>query len=189
MLGNTAASLDIGDLPIVPGNMRATSIFAAMRSTIRTVKLRGFLGWTPRVGQGWELAWRVLHVNRHALTVQVALAAVTAMLFYAPAYFLRKVVLYLENDPQRKNTSWGWFYSIGLFVATAIVHIRQYLLLSPRSLTSNIMYSPSFRSTLVPLDHDPSSSYPGPTQHYSLRQDTCSEGRRVFIRIRRILYR
>lgn len=124
MLGNTATSLDIGDLPIVPGNMRATSIFAAMRSTIRTVKLRGFLGWTPSVGQGWELAWRVLHVNQHALMVQVALAAVTAMLFYAPAYFLRKVVQYLETDPQRNNTSWGWFYSVGLFAATATVHIR-----------------------------------------------------------------
>lgn len=56
--------------------------------------------------------------------VQVALAAVTAMLFYTPAFFLRKVVQYLENDPQRKDTSWGWFYSIGLFVATAVVHIR-----------------------------------------------------------------
>lgn len=25
----------------------------------------------------------------------------------------------------RKHTSWGWFYSIGLFVATATVHLRQ----------------------------------------------------------------
>lgn len=124
MLGNTAVSLDIGDLPIVPGNMRATSIFAAMRSTIRTIKAPRLFSWTPTVGQGWELGWRVLYVNREALAAQVALAAVTAMLFYAPAFFLRKVVQYLESDPQRKDTSWGWFYSVGLFVATATVHLR-----------------------------------------------------------------
>ncbi|THH21147.1 hypothetical protein EW146_g360 [Bondarzewia mesenterica] len=122
MLGNTAESLDIGDLPIVPGNMRATHIFAAMRATIRTVQLR-VRNWRPKPGSGWELSYRLLHVNALEFATQIALASSSAMLYYAPPFFLQKLVYYLELDPMRENRGWGWFYAFCLFSSTAVVHI------------------------------------------------------------------
>ncbi|KAA1472498.1 multidrug resistance-associated ABC transporter [Dentipellis sp. KUC8613] len=122
MLGNVAESLDIGDLPIVPGNMRATAIFASMRDTIRTVHFR-VRGWRPKPGSGWELAYRLMRVNSGAFILQMALAAVSALIFYAPPFFLQLLVAYLEADPERKHTEWGWVYSIGLFASTASVYL------------------------------------------------------------------
>ncbi|KAF7360576.1 Multidrug resistance-associated ABC transporter protein [Mycena venus] len=106
MLGNTAESLDIGDLPIVPANMRSTFNYASMKSATRNIKLR--LGsWKPTPGSGATLAYRLLRVNIWGLIAQFLLAATAAMLFYAPPFFLRMLLAYLESDPDRENTSWG----------------------------------------------------------------------------------
>lgn len=122
MLGYTAASVEIGDLPIVPANMRATAIFARMKAATKHVKLRG--RWRPKRGSGWELAYRLLRVNALAFSVQIALAAVSACLFYSPALFLKLLVAYLETDPERKATGWGWVYCAGLFTVNAICYLR-----------------------------------------------------------------
>ncbi|ETW77907.1 ABC transporter [Heterobasidion irregulare TC 32-1] len=122
MLGNTAESLDIGDLPIVPGDMRATALFAAMRTTLRTVRLR--VGtWRPQPGAGWELIYRLLRLNARAFALQMALAGSGALVYYAPPFFLRELVAYLESDPERRRRAWGWFYAICLFASTAGVHL------------------------------------------------------------------
>ncbi|KAI0066796.1 multidrug resistance-associated ABC transporter [Artomyces pyxidatus] len=123
MLGSVATSLDIGDLPIVPGNMRATSLFKNMRRTLRTVFLKKFLFWDLATGSGWELAYRLIRVNAKPFATQISLAFVSAFIFYGPPWFLRRVVLYLEEDPLREDRRWGWFYSIGMFVSTATIHI------------------------------------------------------------------
>ena len=124
MLGNTAESLDIGDLPIVPGDMRATALFAAMRTTLRTVRLR--VGtWRPQPGAGWELIYRLLRLNARAFALQMALASSGALVYYAPPFFLRELVAYLESDPERGRRAWGWFYAICLFASTAGVHLRE----------------------------------------------------------------
>lgn len=128
MLGNTAESLDIGDLPIVQGTMRATHLFRLMRSTLSTTRLKRFLFWDIRSGSGWELAYRLAHVNRAAFATQMSLASVGAVLYYAPPYFLQQLVKYLEMDPERHDRSWGWFYSFGMFVSTAIIHLSMYYL-------------------------------------------------------------
>lgn len=122
MLGYTSESLEIGDLPIVPANMRGTHLYAAMRRTIRTVKW-SLRWWRPRVGSGWELAYRLLRVNTMPLIALVLLAAVSAVLFYTPPLFLRQVVMYLESDPNREDRSWGWFYLAGMVFSTAFVDI------------------------------------------------------------------
>ncbi|OBZ67977.1 ATP-dependent bile acid permease [Grifola frondosa] len=118
MLGNTSESLEIGDLPIVPADMRATTIFAGMRDAMRRWKLR-IGSWRPKPGSGWELGYRLLRVNIFTIALIVGLAAVAAVLFYAPAYFLRKVVAYLEVDRERKERGWGWVYCAGLFFSNA----------------------------------------------------------------------
>lgn len=124
MLGNTSESLEIGDLPVVPADMRATNLYASMRRTIRTIKW-SLRWWRPRVGSGWELAYRLLRVNILPLTALVLLAAVAACLFYTPPLFLRQVVLYLESDPNREDRSWGWFYLAALVFSTAFVDISK----------------------------------------------------------------
>ncbi|KZT01063.1 multidrug resistance-associated ABC transporter [Laetiporus sulphureus 93-53] len=122
MLGNTSESLEIADLPIVPADMRATTLFATMRAAMRAYKLR-VGSWKPKPGSGWELLYRLVRVNARMIMAVVVLAAVAAVLFYTPAFFLRNVVYYLEVDPDRTNRGWGWVYCTGLFVSNAITHL------------------------------------------------------------------
>jgi hypothetical protein len=114
MLGNTAESLDIGDLPIVPANMRSTYSYASMKSATRYIRLR-IGSWRPTPGSGASLAYRLLRVNFWALFAQFMLAATSAILFYAPPLFLRMLLAYLERDPGREDTSWGWVWVFSLF--------------------------------------------------------------------------
>ena len=133
LLGNTIESLDIGDLPIVPGSMRATYLFRSMRSALSTIRLKRFIFWDIRPGSGWELsAYRLAYVNRKAFIVQMALAATGAVLYYAPPFFLQKLVRYLELDPERHDRSWGWFYSFGIFVANECLYLSRVYLLFDR---------------------------------------------------------
>ena len=122
MLGNTAESLEIGDLPIVSADMRAATIFATMRAAMRRWKLR-VGSWRPAPGSGIELAYRILRVNTPTLVLIVMLAAVSATMFYLPAFFLRRVVYYLEVDSARENRAWGFVYCAGLFVSNAATQI------------------------------------------------------------------
>lgn len=125
MLGYTAESMEIGDLPIVPGNMRATTLFKRMKEATKKVKLSG--KWKPQPGSGWELAYRLLVLNGQAFGIQICLAAVSACFFYAPAFFLQKLVLYLEEDFGRKNVAWGWVYCAGLFFMNVICFLGKSL--------------------------------------------------------------
>jgi len=129
MLGNTAESLETGDLPIVPAVMRATTIFRNMRGALKEYHLR-VRSWRPRPGTGWELGYRLLRVNLWNVTTVVILAMLVAGLFYAPHYFLRRVVRYLEMDPERKDRSWGWAYCCGLFFANALTQLLMNQILS-----------------------------------------------------------
>jgi hypothetical protein len=129
LLGNTVESLNIGDLPIVPGSMRATYLFRSMRSALSTIRLRRFIFWDIRPGSGWELAYRLAYVNRRGFMAQMTLASIGAVLYYAPPFFLQKLVKYLETDPERHDRSWGWFYSFGIFAATASLYLSRVHLL------------------------------------------------------------
>ncbi|PPQ81930.1 hypothetical protein CVT25_013778 [Psilocybe cyanescens] len=118
-LGNIAASLDIGDLPIVPANMRSTFNYARMRKATREIKLRIF-SWSPKPGSGWLLGYQLIRLNYLAFTAELLLASVSAVLFYAPPLFLQRLVAFLEVDPTRENQGWGWVYVIGIFASNAI---------------------------------------------------------------------
>ncbi|KAH8986771.1 ATP-binding cassette transporter [Lactarius hatsudake] len=163
MLGNTAESLDIGDLPIVPGILRATYLFRSMRSTLSTIRLRQFLLWDIHPGSGWELAYRLARVNRMAVALQMTLASIGAILFYVPPFFLQQLVKYLETDPERHDRSWGWFYSFGIFVGTASIYLVNGQMWSISSTTLQVsirvqLNSILFAKTLVRKDVASSSS-------------------------------
>jgi hypothetical protein len=124
MLGYTTTSLEIGDLPIVPANMRAIFNYSTMKKAMREVRLS--IGtWRPRPGSGWELCYRLLRVNKLVFTAEIVLAAISAVLFYTPAFFLRRLVGYLEVDKLREDRGWGWVYVIGLFSANVLVSIGE----------------------------------------------------------------
>jgi hypothetical protein len=119
MLGYTATSLEIGDLPILSASMRATYIFSTMKHAMGAFKLK-IGNWKPSPGAGWDIAYRLIRLNAHLLALELSLAVVAALLFYAPAFFLRKLVFYLESDPERTKISWGIVFSVGLFLSNAI---------------------------------------------------------------------
>ncbi|KAI0331721.1 multidrug resistance-associated ABC transporter [Cubamyces sp. BRFM 1775] len=122
MLGNTAESLEIGDLPIVPANMRAATIFAKMRAAMRRWKLQ-IGSWRPRPGTGIELGYRLLRVNAGTMVVVITLASICAVLFYVPAFFLKRVVQYLEVDSAREFRGWGFVFCAALFASHATTQI------------------------------------------------------------------
>lgn len=122
MLGYKSTSLEIGDLPIVPADMRATTIYATMRAAMGRWKLK-IGSWSPKPGSGWNLGYRLIRVNIGVLIAVILLSWISAVLFYTPAYFLRKVVSYVESDPMREDRGWGWVYCAGLFFSNAICQL------------------------------------------------------------------
>lgn len=119
MLGYTAQSMEIGDLPIVPANMRAAYLFAKMKVAIRKHKLRRSL----KPGSGWGLSYTLIRANGSILTIQLVLTVICALLFYVPYFFLQKLVASLEEDPGRTNITWGWAYSFGLLLSNLISYL------------------------------------------------------------------
>lgn len=124
-LGNLASSLEIGDLPIVPANMRASLNYSLMRQALRGARLKIY-SWSSQPGSGWGLIYKLLRLNMFALTMEILLAVSSAGLFYAPAFFLRLLISYLEVDPNRENKGWGWVYVLGLFAANAIGFLSKF---------------------------------------------------------------
>lgn len=121
LLGYTAESLEIGDLPIVPADMRSTTIYLNIRNAMKRIKLPG--NWHPAVGSGWALLYRLMVVNAGMLILEFVLAAVSAVLFYAPAFFLQRLVRFMEVAQPGDDRSWGWFYCAGLFGSNAITYL------------------------------------------------------------------
>ncbi|KJA25547.1 hypothetical protein HYPSUDRAFT_37542 [Hypholoma sublateritium FD-334 SS-4] len=174
-LGNIAESLDIGDLPIVPTNMRATYNYSRMKRTIRDVKLRIF-SWSPKPGSGWLLAYRLLRLNYVAFTAELLLAAVSAVLFYAPPLFLQKLVAFLEVDPLRENKGWGWVFVIGLFAANALSFLITGQLWSLSTTTIQVrlriqLNSILYAKTLVRKDVASNAPPPPPTTSQQAQND------------------
>ena len=75
----------------------------------------------------------------------------------APAYFLQKLIAYLEVDPERKEPIWGWIYCLSLFLVTASNYILTGMLwsISTTNLQSRIkiqLNTMLFAKTLVRKD-------------------------------------
>jgi hypothetical protein len=113
MLGNTAVSLEIGDLPILTVDMRATFHYASMRRALRDVKL-SIGSWSAKIGTGTTLAYQLVRVNNAGLVAVCLLSLVVGSLSYIPPFFMSRMLLYLEHDPEREHTEWGWVWVICL---------------------------------------------------------------------------
>ncbi|KAJ7896009.1 multidrug resistance-associated ABC transporter [Mycena olivaceomarginata] len=107
LLGARVEGLEIGDLPVMPTNLRATPNYEGLKKM-------------PRPGSGATLAYQILHANLYGITAEAALSASAALLYYAPPFCLSRLISYLEGDPNRDDMAWGWFWVIALFVIHAI---------------------------------------------------------------------
>ncbi|KAF9479792.1 multidrug resistance-associated ABC transporter [Pholiota conissans] len=121
-LGNTASSIDIGDLPILPANMRASYNYAKMTQAMRSISSRFFL-WTIPDDRGLLLGWKLIRLNHVIFSALFVLSAILPFTAYIPPLFLRLLVSFLEADPKREDISWGWVYVIGLFFGHAFAYL------------------------------------------------------------------
>ena len=124
MLGYTAESLEIRDLPILPARFRATTLFRDFRQLIKKgdTKLPSFVPWKVKRNSPADLALKLIMANKWALTALACLAATSATLFYVPAFFLQRFINHLEQDPERQDTAWAWVYCAGLFASNVIMY-------------------------------------------------------------------
>ncbi|KAJ7190424.1 multidrug resistance-associated ABC transporter [Mycena pura] len=127
MLGNTAASLEIGDLPILPADMRATFHYAAMVRILRTAT-PSIGSWRPKPGSGATLAYQLVRANYRGLAALIALSFVAGALFYLPPFFLGRVLAHLERDPEREHIAWGLVWVASLFASNLLMFTGKYLL-------------------------------------------------------------
>ncbi|KAG1745260.1 P-loop containing nucleoside triphosphate hydrolase protein [Suillus lakei] len=107
----SSVSVEIGDLPILPAKMRATYQFFRMRMNLRANPLK----------PGWDLAWRLISVNKVAFGAEIILAAAAAPMWFGSPFFVRKLIAYMEDDPDRLDKGWGWVYALGQFASLIIV--------------------------------------------------------------------
>ncbi|KAF8870666.1 hypothetical protein BD779DRAFT_1680931 [Infundibulicybe gibba] len=138
---------EVGDLPVVPGDMHATFNFASMRRAMREIHLR-IGSWFPWPGSGWGLGYRLLRLNIMPFTAGLFLAAAAAFLFYVPALFLRAFIVYLEVGRNREDTGWGWVYIVGLSGAAAITYLVIGQMLSLSTTTIQVRLRIQLNTTL-----------------------------------------
>ena len=193
MLGYTAASLEIADLPILPASMRATQIYSRMRKVQQSVgrayrsgehskgvfsrihftlsvpfahflvrKFPALETRFPSITHGrtfapfsfktqknspMDITMQLWTANRGVLLLEIGLAASSALVFYTPAYFFKRFISYLEDDPNRGghvsgqgiqaivSDGWAWAYCAGIFGTTAAMYCTSFILFSSCRIT------------------------------------------------------
>ncbi|KAK4052550.1 hypothetical protein OIO90_004318 [Microbotryomycetes sp. JL221] len=144
-LGSTLESLSQEDLPTLGINDRAPTVFAKMAKTTE----KG----CPRWMNG--LLFRVLKVNKVLFMWQGLLAGTDAFLYYLPAFFLQRLVAFLEvpNDSDERSKqpmAWGYVYCLGLLVS----YLLEALVGNMLWFVSNSMLSTRIRVQLNTLIFD-----------------------------------
>ncbi|GAA5944109.1 uncharacterized protein JCM15063_005316 [Sporobolomyces koalae] len=115
-------SLDEKYLPILSANDRAVNLWERIKGSAK------LMDQAPRGVN--RLLWRVLIVNKRLFIIQTALACVNSVLYYLPAFFLQRIVHFLElreqvkipEDPDTEYTTraWGYLFCAGLLASSAI---------------------------------------------------------------------
>lgn len=132
--GSSKVQMGLDDLPHLSASFRTVTLFRNFRravkssveqehalqpSTSRTEPdgPRDGLGYAPRIFN--RLLWRLLVVNRVTFGLNCLLALITACLYYLPAFFLNKLLKFLEvsNQVEGKDKAIGYAYCLGLLLS------------------------------------------------------------------------
>ncbi|GAA6039699.1 hypothetical protein JCM8097_001359 [Rhodosporidiobolus ruineniae] len=106
--------LDEASLPALPAAERAINVWEGVKGTQSWME-------PQNVPRGWNaLLWRIVRVNRPLFIIQASLSVLNAGLYYLPAFFLQRLVAFLEERPppgETRSMQWGYVYCIGLFAS------------------------------------------------------------------------
>ncbi|KIM26711.1 hypothetical protein M408DRAFT_330465 [Serendipita vermifera MAFF 305830] len=112
--------------------------------------------------------------NRNVLFAEAALAFSSALTFYTPAYFLKRLIVWLENDPNRagrapsgimswlampgtdprvplleqESRGWAWVYCAGIFGTTGIMYLLTGQLWSVSTTVVQLRFKTQLNTTL-----------------------------------------
>ncbi|KAH8833430.1 multidrug resistance-associated ABC transporter [Flagelloscypha sp. PMI_526] len=114
-LASSAASVEIGDLPIIPGSVRSSVNFDLLTKVIRR---RGYAATFTKKGSGWNTLRVLISANKWWLFVDVLIAAVVAVANYLPPIAMQRLIKFIEEDPNRKNIQWGWVAVLAVCLST-----------------------------------------------------------------------
>ncbi|GAA6021159.1 hypothetical protein JCM10207_008338 [Rhodosporidiobolus poonsookiae] len=112
-------SLDESALPALPASERAVNVWEEVKQTERFMR-------KENVPKGWNaLLWRIVRANRTLFIWQASLSVLNAGLYYLPAFFLQRVVAFLETRNERAaagdtSLQWGYVYCVGLLVSAVV---------------------------------------------------------------------
>ncbi|GAA5841427.1 hypothetical protein JCM3766R1_004081 [Sporobolomyces carnicolor] len=154
--GLAAASKDESvneqDLPILPSQDRAANQWEMIKGSKHLMD-NSPKGINP-------LLWRILVINKRLFLWQAALASMNSVLYYLPAFFLQRIVHFLElreqitipEDPNSEytSTSWGYLFCAGLLVSA----VTEALVAGQLWFVSNSMLSTRIRVQLNTLVFD-----------------------------------
>lgn len=121
MLGTSPATIEISDLPILPADMRAATNFTKLQRIMNKATLRF------STGSGLNLAFHLVQANLLAFLEIQLLAIASAPLYYAPAFFIRRLLAYLEVDKGSSKSSSGLVLALGLFCANVLLALGMFL--------------------------------------------------------------
>ncbi|CAK5268423.1 unnamed protein product [Mycena citricolor] len=112
LLGASLEQLQIGDLPILSSQMRATYQYVNMRNILSSTS-----------SSSWSLVRQLLSANKLSLPPMLGLSLWTGSLFYLPPIFLKQIIVYLETDGQRENVRWGLLWVFAFLLSNILLYI------------------------------------------------------------------
>lgn len=135
--GYRKTQMGLNDLPHLSSSFRTITLFRNFRRSVaRSVEkhhkknasndepeehvTRDGLGYAPKYMN--RLLWRLVVINKTAVSLNCLLAFVTALLYYLPAFFLQKVVKFLERSHETADNdkTLGYAYCFGLLLSLVL---------------------------------------------------------------------
>ncbi|CAD6589269.1 MAG: hypothetical protein CYPHOPRED_004772, partial [Cyphobasidiales sp. Tagirdzhanova-0007] len=114
-LGHKKEQMGLDDLPHLSASFRTITLFRNIRSSAKHSVEKRLI--KAKSSSAIEIV-----INKVAFVVNCGLAFVAAFLYYLPAFFLRKVVAFLEVSHQRDSNgaALGYAYCFGLLISLVI---------------------------------------------------------------------
>ncbi|GAA5957081.1 hypothetical protein JCM21900_000787 [Sporobolomyces salmonicolor] len=142
---NKGESIDEKDLPMLGATDRAVNLWEEVKAT------QGLMDNAPK----WcnALLYRVIVVNQRLFIWQSILATANAVLYYVPAFFLQRLVHFLEqrsDESESRSLAWGYVFCAGLLVGA----VAESLVSGQLWFVSNSMLSSRIRVQLNTLIFD-----------------------------------